>query len=214
MTSRGLSASKEEQAVAVSGPTTGPGPSDAGQAALQLVGVEKSYPLPHGRLEVLRGVDLEIARGTILAILGASGSGKSTLLHVAGGLDHADAGAVRVAGRDLRSLDDAGRARLRSRHLGFVFQFHHLLPEFSALENTMMPGLLARDPEGGVRKRARELLARVGLGERESHRPAELSGGEKQRVAVARPRECGPAARAFAGPRPRARPDGGGRDAQ
>ena len=160
--------------------------ASASEMALRLTGVEKSYPLPHGTLEVLRGVDLEIPRGTILAILGASGSGKSTLLHLAGGLDRADSGSVSVAGRELSSLDAAGLARFRSCHLGFVFQFHHLLPEFTALENTMMPGHLARRSEGETRQRALALLRRVGLEERLLHRPGELSGGEKQRVAVAR----------------------------
>jgi lipoprotein-releasing system ATP-binding protein len=153
---------------------------------MKLVGVEKSYPLPHGKLEVLRGVDCEVSRGTILAILGASGAGKSTLLHVAGGLDRPEAGSVRISGRDITSLDSASLARFRSGHLGFVFQFHHLLPEFTALENTMMPGLLARQPEAAVRGRAEDLMERVGLTDRRQHRPAELSGGEKQRVAVAR----------------------------
>ena len=153
---------------------------------MRLAGVVKSYPLPHGKLEVLRGLYLEVTRGTILAILGASGSGKSTLLHLAGGLDRADEGTIWVAGKELGALDDKGLARLRSRHLGFVFQFHHLLPEFSALENVMMPGLLARRPEAEMRQAARLLLLRVGLGERLEHRPAELSGGERQRVAVAR----------------------------
>jgi lipoprotein-releasing system ATP-binding protein len=151
-----------------------------------MAGVTKSYPLPQGRLEVLRGVECEVPRGTILAILGASGAGKSTLLHVAGGLDRADAGAVWVAGRELGALDAEELARLRSRRLGFVFQFHHLLPEFSALENVMMPALLARRSPAEARAIAAELLARVALGARLEHRPAELSGGERQRVAVAR----------------------------
>jgi lipoprotein-releasing system ATP-binding protein len=142
--------------------------------------------MPGKRLEVLRGVDLEVPRGTLLAILGASGSGKSTLLHVAGGLDRADRGSVWLAGRDLSTLGTEQVARLRARHLGFVFQFHHLLPEFTALENVMLPGLLARDPEGAARARAAEALAVVGLGERTRHRPGQLSGGEQQRVAVAR----------------------------
>jgi lipoprotein-releasing system ATP-binding protein len=153
---------------------------------MKLVGVEKSYPLPLGKLEVLRGIDYEVPRGTILAILGASGAGKSTLLHVAGGLDRPDSGSVRVSGQEITSLDAESLARFRSRHLGFVFQFHHLLPEFTALENTMMPGRLARAPEPEVRAKALDLLQRVGLEERLTHRPAELSGGEKQRVAVAR----------------------------
>jgi lipoprotein-releasing system ATP-binding protein len=156
------------------------------EVAMKLTGVEKSYPLPRGKLEVLRGVDCEVTRGTILAILGASGTGKSTLLHVAGGLDRPEAGSVRISDRDITSLDAGSLARFRSRHLGFVFQFHHLLPEFTALENTMMPGLLARQTETAVRARALHLLERVGLMDRMQHRPGELSGGEKQRVAVAR----------------------------
>ena len=156
------------------------------ETAMRMTGVVKSYPLPHGRLEVLRGLDLEVTRGTILAILGASGSGKSTLLHLAGGLDRADEGAIWVAGRELGALDDEGLARFRSLRMGFVFQFHHLLPEFSALENAMMPALLARRPEREARDAAQALLERVGLGDRTGHRPAELSGGERQRVAVAR----------------------------
>ena len=153
---------------------------------MRLTGVAKSYPLPHGSLDVLRGVDLEVTRGTILAILGASGSGKSTLLHLAGGLDRCDGGAIWVGGRELGALDAHGLARFRSRSLGFVYQFHQLLPEFSALENAMLPGLLARRPESEARAAARSLLERVGLGDRLEHRPSELSGGERQRVAVAR----------------------------
>jgi lipoprotein-releasing system ATP-binding protein len=137
-------------------------------------------------LEVLAGIDLEVAPGEILAIVGPSGSGKSTLLHVLGGLDRPDEGEVTVAGQELGSLDDEGLARLRNRHIGFVFQFHHLLPDFTALENVMIPrligGVSARDAE----KSARDLLAAVGLAQRVEHAPGELSGGEQQRVAVAR----------------------------
>ena len=154
--------------------------------ALRVEGLWKSYPLPGGRLEVLRGVELEVEHGTVLALLGASGAGKSTLLHCAGSLDRPDAGTVRVDGRDLFSLGPDELARFRSRSLGFVFQFHHLLPEFSALENVMMPGRLARRPEREVRRDALEALTRVGLSERAGHLPGELSGGEAQRVAVAR----------------------------
>jgi lipoprotein-releasing system ATP-binding protein len=151
------------------------------ETAMRMTGVVKSYPLPHGRLEVLRGVDLEVARGTILAILGASGAGKSTLLHLAGGLDRAEEGAIWVAGRELGALDDEGLARFRSLRMGFVFQFHHLLPEFSALENAMMPALLARRPERQARQAAQALLERVGLGDRAGHRPGELSGWRTSR---------------------------------
>jgi lipoprotein-releasing system ATP-binding protein len=149
--------------------------------------VTKSYPSPGGgRLDVLKGVDLELERGTIVALLGPSGAGKSTLLHVVGGLDRPDDGSVWVDGRELFALDAESVARFRSRTLGFVFQFHHLLPEFTALENVMIPGRLARRPLDDVRRDAEEALATVGLTERASHLPGELSGGEAQRVAVAR----------------------------
>jgi lipoprotein-releasing system ATP-binding protein len=155
--------------------------------ALRVKGLVKSYPAPGGgRLEVLRGVDLELERGTIVALLGPSGAGKSTLLHVIGSLDRPDDGSVWVDGRELFSLDSEAVARFRSRTLGFVFQFHHLLPEFSALENVMIPGRLARRPLDEVRQDAAAALATVGLSERASHLPGELSGGEAQRVAVAR----------------------------
>jgi lipoprotein-releasing system ATP-binding protein len=146
----------------------------------------KGYPAPRGRLEVIRGVDLTVARGTILAILGASGSGKSTLLNLLGVLDRPDQGDVRVAGKDVLGMDDAGRARFRAGRLGFVFQFHHLLSEFSAEENVMMPLLIAGLPAADARARAQDMLRRVGLDQRWEHRPAALSGGEQQRVAVAR----------------------------
>jgi lipoprotein-releasing system ATP-binding protein len=155
--------------------------------ALKVEGLEKSYPLPTGgRLDVLKGVTFELTRGEMVALLGPSGAGKSTLLHVVGSLDRPDAGAVWVNGRDLFSLGPAELARFRARTMGFVFQFHHLLPEFTALENVMMPGRLARRPETDVRRDADEALARVGLSARAQHLPGELSGGEAQRVAVAR----------------------------
>ncbi len=155
--------------------------------ALRVVGLTKSYPAPGGgHLEVLRGVDLELERGQIVALLGPSGSGKSTLLHVIGSLDRPDSGSVWVDGRELFALDPEAIARFRSRTLGFVFQFHHLLPEFSALENVMIPGRLARRPLEEVRRDAEAALATVGLTDRASHLPGELSGGEAQRVAVAR----------------------------
>jgi lipoprotein-releasing system ATP-binding protein len=158
----------------------------AAAPVLRLIGVEKAYPMAGGKLEVLRGVDLSVPRGMILAILGASGAGKSTLLHIAGGLDRPDAGSVWVEDRDLTSLDEESTARFRARRLGFVFQFHHLLPEFTALENVMMPALWAGASESAARGRARESLALAGLTERWEHRPSQLSGGEQQRVAVAR----------------------------
>ena len=154
--------------------------------ALEVLGLRKSYPTPTGRLEVLAGVDLALEPGTLTALLGASGAGKSTLLHCVGSLDRPDAGVVKIGGRDLFAFDGGELARFRSRTMGFVFQFHHLLPEFSALENVMMPGWLARRPEAEVKRDAEAALERVGLTARASHLPGELSGGEAQRVAVAR----------------------------
>jgi lipoprotein-releasing system ATP-binding protein len=154
--------------------------------ALLAIGLRKSYPVPGGRLEVLKGVDLEVPRGMLLAIVGASGSGKSTLLNLLGTLDHPDEGTLEIAGRAVGGLDEAGRCRLRVKQLGFVFQFHHLLPEFTALENVMMPLLVAGEDFEAARTRAREVLDAVGFEARHEHVPAELSGGEAQRVAVAR----------------------------
>lgn len=148
--------------------------------------VWKEFPTAGEPLKVLRGVDLEVAAGEIVTIIGASGSGKSTLLNIIGALDRPTSGTVRVAGRDLNTLWDEALAELRSRHMGFVFQFHHLLPEFSAQENVAMPALIAGIAREEAMERALELLGSVGLAERADYQPAKLSGGEQQRVAVAR----------------------------
>jgi lipoprotein-releasing system ATP-binding protein len=154
--------------------------------ALFLSKVERRYPQGDSFLNVLRGTDLAIWPGEIVALVAPSGTGKSTLLHVAGLLEKPDGGEVYVGGRPTAEMDDAGRTRIRRHELGFVYQFHHLLPEFSALENVVMPQLIAGLPKPEARDRAQQLLAFLGLGERLDHRPAELSGGEQQRVAIAR----------------------------
>jgi lipoprotein-releasing system ATP-binding protein len=149
-------------------------------------GLMKAYSTAAGHVPVLQGVDLDVAAGERVAIIGASGVGKSTLLHVLGTLDRADAGALSIAGEDVLALAEERRAEFRSRTLGFVFQLHHLLPEFTALENVAMPLLIARRPLPEAERRARQLLEEVGLASRTLHRPGTLSGGEQQRVAVAR----------------------------
>jgi len=153
---------------------------------LEAIEVHKSYAVGTAMLPVLKGLDLSLDKGEMVAVVGASGVGKSTLLHVLGGLDPADQGSVRVGDTDLTRLPDAEVVAFRNAHVGFVFQFHHLLPEFTALENAEMPMRIARRPASERRQRAIELLQRVGLGERLEHRPGMMSGGEQQRVAIAR----------------------------
>ncbi|MBI4365094.1 MAG: ABC transporter ATP-binding protein [Candidatus Latescibacteria bacterium] len=154
--------------------------------ALEARGLAKTYVGGASPVEVLRGADIRVPRGELVAVVGASGSGKSTLLHLLGGLDRPTAGSITVGGADLGALDEAGRSKLRSRSVGFVFQFHQLLPEFTALENVMMPGWIAGAPRAATRERALGLLGDLGLRGRADHKPSELSGGEQQRVAVAR----------------------------
>jgi lipoprotein-releasing system ATP-binding protein len=149
-------------------------------------GIFKSYHVGTTLLTVLRDLNLEVGAGEMVAIVGASGVGKSTLLHVLGGLDRADQGSVAIAGEEVTGLADPELVAFRNRHVGFVFQFHHLLPEFNALENVLMPMRIARIAADTARPRAEELLRRVGLADRLTHRPGMLSGGEQQRVAVAR----------------------------
>lgn len=155
-------------------------------AALRLSGVVREFRQGGGVLQVLKGVDLTVARGEIVALVGPSGAGKSTLLHIAGLLEKPDRGGVFVDGRDAAAMDDEKRTALRRSRIGFVYQFHHLLPEFSALENIMLPQLTAGVAPKAAQSRAAELLERVGLAARADHRPGRLSGGEQQRVAIAR----------------------------
>ena len=149
---------------------------------IKIEGIKKSF----GNLQVLKGIDLQVGKGEVVSIVGSSGAGKTTLLQIIGTLDRADEGCVIIAGEDVTNLSSDRMARFRNRHIGFVFQFHQLLPEFTALENVMMPAFIAGTSNKEAKKRAMELLDFMGLTERADHKPNELSGGEKQRVAVAR----------------------------
>jgi lipoprotein-releasing system ATP-binding protein len=155
-------------------------------AFVEVTGLVKSYRTGTGRVEVLHGLELAVERGEMLAIVGASGVGKSTLLHVLGGLDEFEQGSVHIGDAAIERMSDEERVAFRNRHVGFVFQFHHLLPEFTAQENVEMPLLIGRRAAGERRDRATAVLSRVGLSGRADHRPGALSGGEQQRVAVAR----------------------------
>ena len=179
----------------VDGSGAGPGPSEGFFASerdstgppLEARGLHRTYRGVAGpELHILRGVDFALDWGEAVAIVGASGSGKSTLLHLLGALDHPTAGSVHVGGTDIATLNDEEAAKLRNMRIGFVFQFHHLLRDFTALENVMVPALIRGDGPGAARSRATELLGQVGLGARLGHKPRQLSGGEQQRVAVAR----------------------------
>lgn len=174
--------------------------NDAAQAAQLAVqdvvtcrGLSKTYMQGKVAVPVLHGIDLTIKAGERIAIVGASGSGKSTLLHLLGGLDDATDGEVRILGRDMLKLGEKERSRLRNTALGFVYQFHHLMPDFTALENVALPLLIRRMPTAQAHARAKEMLAAVGLAARFEHRPSELSGGERQRAAIARALVTAPA---------------------
>ena len=156
------------------------------EPVLQVTGLARSFEQGGARIDVLAGVDLTVAPGEIVALLGPSGSGKSTLLQAVGLLEGGFTGAIRICGEPVGALDDLGRTRVRRERMGFVYQFHHLLPDFTARENVMLAQMVAGVPEAGAATRADELLTSLGLGARLTHKPAQLSGGEQQRVAVAR----------------------------
>ncbi len=161
-------------------------PGGASPQVIVTRGLEKSYPMGGGEVVALSGVDLEVGLGEMVAVMGVSGAGKTTLLHLLGALDRPTKGEVILEGKSLCRCSEAELARLRNLHVGFVFQFHYLLPEFSGLENVMIPGLLRGARKKETEEQAKELLSRMGLADRWSHRPGELSGGEQQRVAIAR----------------------------
>ena len=156
------------------------------EAVIQCQNVGKTYDDGSLKVEVLRNIDFQVASGEGIGIIGASGSGKSTLLHILGGLDKPDSGSLKIIGQDLKTLSQAKLGALRNQNLGFVYQFHHLLAEFTALENVMMPLLIGKLPRREAEARAKAMLEKVGLAQRIQHRPAELSGGERQRAAIAR----------------------------
>ena len=153
---------------------------------LELTNIHKSYKHNGNTIDVLKGIDITINKGDSLAVIGASGAGKSTLLNIMGALEQPSSGHVKFQGKNITEFDEPGLCRLRNREIGFVFQFHHLLPEFNALENTIMPALISRVGMRESKERAEKILAKVGLGNRLNHRTGELSGGEQQRVAIAR----------------------------
>ena len=156
------------------------------EPVLSIRGLERTYVTAAGPLTVLRGVDLDVRPGEIVGLIGPSGSGKSSLLHAAGLLEHPDGGRITIQGRDCTDMNDRDRTRVRLGAIGFVYQFHHLLPEFSALDNVALPQMIAGASRAQAQARAKEILGELGLAERTHHQPAQMSGGEQQRVAVAR----------------------------